>query len=200
MTHFLALINPEAAPDPKAHLLTLSCSLFSFSSLLQLLSHPMLNFSQLWILHIVGFAYLQVLHPSRSDLKDWRSSAGFSTSLRLPGWLSRNSSPNPQAFALARTVTVWLRGNVLPKSGASMGSLLTFKAELVSVGELPRSSYRLSLKRQMLSALGLLGKSHSPEVLFLIHLSNAYTLRKWLRSWPRTYSPSFPMPLTWSWS
>lgn len=197
MTHFKALINTETVPDPKPHLLTLSRSLFSFSSLLQLLSHPVFNFSQLWILHIVGFAYLQVLHPSGSDLEDWRSSAGFSSSLRLPGW---NSSPNPQAFALARTLTVWLRGNVLPKSGASMGSLLTFKAELASVGELPRSSYRLSLKRQMLSALSLLGQSHSPGVLFLIHLSNAYTLRKWLRTWPRTYSPSFPMNLTWSWS
>ena len=62
VTHFKALINPEAVPDPKPHL-TLSCSLFSFSSLLQLLSQPMFNFSQLWILHTVGFAYLQVLHP-----------------------------------------------------------------------------------------------------------------------------------------
>lgn len=99
-----------------------------------------------------------------------------------------------------RTLIVWLRGNVLPKSGASKGSLHTFKAELASVGKFQKSSYRLSLKRQMLTALGLPGQSHSPGALFLIHLSNAYTLRKWLRIWPRTYSPSFPMNLTWSWS
>lgn len=36
----------------------------------------------------------------------------------------------------------------------------------------------------MLTALGLPGQSPSPVALFLIHLSNAYTLRKWLRAGP----------------
>lgn len=62
----------------------------------------------------------------------------FSTSLRPPGWLSRNFPLQPSGFRSGpenRTLIVWLRGNVLPKSGASMGNLRTFKAELASVGE-----------------------------------------------------------------